>query len=67
VILAGYSLVDGTYWAIVGGRTPFLLRDRFDVTDTLPGTVNAASIQFWLYRTFGRYWPSDPAPTITDP
>jgi hypothetical protein len=56
VIFAPYSLFDGGWYAIVGGSTPFLRRDKYKWADTVPTTEGV--IQHWFYRSFGRYLPS---------
>lgn len=54
--------IDGTYWIIVGGATPFQLDDTFTTADSATdGTI----IQKWLWRTFGEYLPSDNAGSET--
>lgn len=64
VILAPMAQADGCYYAVVGGATPFLRDDSFTFTDT-GGT--SAIIQYWLWRTFGRYLPHSGSPTWTEP
>lgn len=46
VIIAPMSLIDGTFYAIVGSPTAFLLRDVFTVTDSHSAT--RGKIQYWL-------------------
>jgi len=62
VIFNQMQPLDGTYWLIVGGATPFQLDDSFTVTDT--GT-DTSIVQKWLWRTFGEYLPSDNAGSET--
>lgn len=61
--------VDGTWWVIVGGATPFVAgnRDTFTVTDSLAGSD--AIIQKWFWRLYGHSWPSNTSggETWTDP
>lgn len=62
VILAPMTQVDGTWWALVGGATPFLRDDEFASTDSESSTYGV--IQRWLWRSFGRYLPQAlPAPS----
>lgn len=49
VIFAPWDFFDGTYWWIVGGSTPFLLRDVFTATDT-GGAATTGIIRYWLWR-----------------
>jgi len=66
VILVPMQQVDGCWYSIVGGSTPFLRRDSFAFADT-GGT--SAIIQYWLWRGFGQYLPfkTDGTETWTDP
>jgi hypothetical protein len=66
VIFSPMAQVDGIYYAIVGGSTPFLRKDIFTFTDT--GGA-AAKLQYWFWRLFGRYLPAvtDASETWTDP
>ncbi|HUW15754.1 MAG TPA: hypothetical protein VMW94_01645 [Actinomycetes bacterium] len=54
--------IDGTYWIIVGGATPFQLDDSFTVADS---ATDASIVQKWLWRTYGEYLPSDNAGSET--
>lgn len=56
VIFAPMVPVDGTFWGMVGGSTPFLRDDIFTVTDTADDT---AIIQRWIARGYNAYLPSD--------
>lgn len=53
VVICQYTPFDGSYYAIVGGATQFLRRDKATWTDTETGSV----IQYWLWRAFGFYLP----------
>jgi hypothetical protein len=55
IVFAPYSLFDGAWYAVVGGSTPFLRRDKFKWADTIASTEGV--IQYWFYRAFGRYLP----------
>lgn len=68
---SGYTLIDdiiiapyqrfptgGTWFALVGGSTPFLRRDKFTWADSI---ATDAVIQPWLWRAFNRYLPHDAA------
>jgi len=48
--------IDGTYWLIVGGATPFQLDDTFTTADS---ATDNTIVQRWIWRTFGEYLPSD--------
>jgi hypothetical protein len=60
-IFAPMDFFDGTWYAVVGGSTPFLKEDNFTWTDTETGGV----IQSWLWRLFGVYWPHATGGSIT--
>lgn len=55
---------DGTWWAIHGGTTKFLVRDKITFTDSISSD---SKIQQWLWRAFDRYLPHATSPSITDP
>ncbi len=61
------GLGGGSWWAMVGGETPFLTGDVFTVTDTFASSDSV--IQKWLWRGYGTsgYLPSSSTPTISDP
>jgi hypothetical protein len=60
VILVPMTAIDGAYYTLVGGSTPYLRDDYYTVTDSEIGAV----IQYWIWRLFGRYLPAQtPAPT----
>lgn len=67
--IAPFVLVDGLWYQVVGGATPFVagLRDSFSWTDALNGTDSI--IQQWLWRTYGLHLPHNDsgAETWTDP
>jgi hypothetical protein len=67
ILFVPYELIDGTYYRAVGARTRFLREDTFKWTDSQPGTE--AKINYWLFRSFGRYLPSATGggETVTDP
>lgn len=66
VILAPMTPFDGSWWALVGGATPFLRDDVFTMTDTEAAT---GIVQRWLWRAAGRYLPAATGMgiTIADP
>lgn len=68
VILVPMTQIDGTWYTLVGGATPFLRRDTFTVADT-GGAPGTGKIQHWLWRGYGRYLPHTSAgsATFTDP
>jgi len=49
IVFAPMVLVDGTWWAPVGGATPFRREDKFTATDTDPGSTDTLS--YWLWRS----------------
>ncbi len=69
LIMAPFTRVDGLYYALVGGATPFVgeNRDTFTWTDALSGTDSI--IQQWLWRIYGAYLPykADGSETWSDP
>jgi hypothetical protein len=65
-IFAPWDLVDGTYWLLVGGTTPFLLDDTLTFTD-LGGAPATAKIQWYLFISGLGYLPSKGTPTFQDP
>lgn len=66
IIFAPMAQVDGHWYAIVGGSTPFLRRDIFTFTDS--GGTNAI-LQYWFWRATGHYLPykTDGTETFADP
>lgn len=66
-IFTPYDLVDGTYWLLRGGTTPWLLDDTLEFTDT-GGAPSTGKIQWYLWMSGLGYLPSaTPAVTFTDP
>jgi hypothetical protein len=61
VIVTPMTFFDGTWWALVGGSTPFLRDGEFTGTDTEVG----AKINYWLWRAFGLYLPHTTGGTET--
>lgn len=64
-VIAPYTAHDNTWYAIVGGSTPFLTRDKATWTDALAGSDS--KLQKWMWRATGLYLPHDSSPSITDP
>lgn len=60
-IIGPYTQVNGAWVAIVGGATPFLLRDVFTVTDT---ANDVGVLQTIFARRYGQYLPHH-ASTVT--
>ena len=66
ITMGRYTNFDGSWYAMVGGATPFLADDEFTFSDTATESV----IQYWLWRVYGAYLPSVTAvspPTWVDP
>ncbi len=63
VVIAPWEFMDGSFYAPVGGQTKWLERDEFTWTDTEVGSI----IQFWFFRTLGRYLPHAIGGGITFP
>lgn len=55
------SPFDGSWYALVGGATPFLRHDQFTWEDSEVG----AKIQRWLHRLYGLYLPSATGSAVT--
>lgn len=66
VIFAPYELVDGTFWALRGGTTSWLVDDTLTFTDT-GGLPSVAKIQWWYWVAGLGYLPSAATPTFADP
>lgn len=56
-----------TWYAVVGGDSPFLLGDNFSFADT--EALAYGKIQYWFWRAYGRYLPhtNGVSSTWTDP
>lgn len=52
IILAPFTEFDGTFYAPVGGATPFLKDDYCTWTDSEAGAV----VAYWLWQMFGEQW-----------
>jgi len=63
ITLVAFNQIDGNWWVLHSGATPFLLADTFSITDTAVDS----KIQKWLWRAFNRYLPHAAVPTIADP
>ncbi len=66
MVFTPWDLIDGTYWIVVGGPTPWLRDDTLEFTDT-GGAPADAILQWWLFISGLGYLPSSGTPTITDP
>lgn len=55
-LLVTGTLIDGSWWWLFGGETPFLREDEVSVTDSID--VEGV-LQRHLVRAFGRYLPHD--------
>ena len=69
VCIAPWALIDGLWYQVVGGASPFVagLRDTFTWTDSLAGTDSI--LQYWFWRLYGLHLPHNNAAgeTWTDP
>lgn len=64
VILSPYRVFDGSYYAPVGGETPWLFEDFWTWTDTEVGSI----LQFWFWMLYNVYLPSTAAaPSWAEP
>lgn len=66
MILHPMTEIDGTYFALFGGSTPFVAKDLFTVADT-GGTPGTGIINHWLWRAGYVSLPVDGSPTFADP
>jgi len=67
VILVPYTRIDGTWWTVVGGATPWKLDDTLEWTDT-GGAAGTGTLQWWWWVAGLGYLPSTTGtPTIADP
>lgn len=74
IIVREFVLMDGSYWAAVGGSTNFLKGDTWTITDTVSATRGV--VQYWLFHR-SEWWRdldgwcmpalTTGAETITDP
>ena len=65
VIIAPMPVIDGIPTVVVGGATPFRLKDEFDWTDTDPGSDGTT--MYWIWRTgTGINFPSATGGAETD-
>lgn len=63
-MLCGMSQIDGTWWRVLPGTTPFVVGDEFTVTDALDSTD--ARVQQLVARLFNAYLPhTAPATQVT--
>jgi len=63
IIFAPMSPFDGSWYALVGGATPYLVDDVWTIADTETGAI----IAYWLWLAFGEYLPTHASPTWADP
>lgn len=67
MIFQELELIDGTYWAVLGGSTAWLVDDTLEFTDT-GGAPATAKIQWWLWLSGLGYLPhTTGVPTFTEP
>ncbi|HBY62161.1 MAG TPA: hypothetical protein DEH78_20265, partial [Solibacterales bacterium] len=62
VVLVPYDNFDGSWYAIVGGSTPFLRKDKANWTDT---ATEGAIVQYFLWRFFNGYLPHTTGGSVT--
>ncbi len=66
VIVAPMTPFDNTYFAFVGGSTPWMTRDKATWTDALVGTDSI--LQYWMWRFGNLYLPhTSVGPIVADP
>lgn len=65
IVFAPFRPFDGSFYAAVGGSTPFQNDDKITWSDT----ATQAIIQEWLWKAYGVYWPHNNAggETLADP
>lgn len=78
VVLAPMTNLDGTWWAVVGGATPWIRGDTLSFTGDADGGTRA-KLSYWLWRAYGNdtalltemrgWFPTDNggSETIADP
>ncbi len=64
VVVGAYTNFNGSWYAVVGGRTAFLNDDEFTWADTI---ATEGKIGHQIFRRFNEYLPSSGSPTISDP
>lgn len=55
VVLAPFTMLDGTWWAVVGGATAWVRGDTLSFTGDADGT--RALFSYWLWRAYGDDFP----------
>lgn len=65
LVFGPMTLWDGTWWALVGGATPYLLEDKITATDALTGSE--AILNYWLWRIYGKVLPMSGTPVWAEP
>ena len=61
IVFAPMTRFDGTWWALVGGATPYLVDDTITATDTATESI----LQKWLWRMYGRHLPHATGGSVT--
>lgn len=74
VIVKPMTLIDGSFWAVMGSATSFIYKDYFTVADSV---ATDSVIQKWLWRLYAfgsnsanawqMMWVPSGSPTISDP
>lgn len=61
LVFAPMTKFDGTFWAIVGGATPYLIDRIYTTSDTVAESsgIETSINQKWLWYMYNRYLPHD--------
>lgn len=67
ILFQEMDLIDGTYWVLIGGTTPWMMDDTLAFTDT-GGAPATAKLQWWLFIAGLGYLPhTTGVPSFTEP
>lgn len=61
LVIAPMTRFDGTWWALLGGATPWLINDTITATDSATDSI----LQKWIWRIWNRYLPSSSGGGVT--
>ncbi|HKS16676.1 MAG TPA: hypothetical protein VJU16_05140, partial [Planctomycetota bacterium] len=67
VLLVPMQLFDGTWYAITANNGTHIASRKDDIYTWSDTIASDSILQYWLYRTFGRYLPHSGSPSIADP